>query len=98
MMSMMRRRYNPPAPRVRCPGAGAARSGAGTPWRTPSMFLHSSPVTCPYCWEQVDIEVDESALPASYVEDCSVCCRPMVIDAQVAADGHIAATARREND
>jgi hypothetical protein len=36
-------------------------------------------VTCPHCWETVTLFVDLSISSQSYVEDCSVCCRPMLI-------------------
>jgi hypothetical protein len=40
-------------------------------------LLDSALVQCPYCGEQVELEL-ESAGPSrqEYVEDCSVCCRP----------------------
>jgi len=37
----------------------------------------SPPLYCPYCAEQVEINIDESGgSRQSYVEDCPVCCRP----------------------
>ena len=32
---------------------------------------------CPYCGEAIELEVDTSAGEQSYIEDCSVCCRPI---------------------
>lgn len=40
-------------------------------------------VACPYCGESIELVVDETAGPASYVEDCPVCCRPMQVDVEV---------------
>ncbi len=34
---------------------------------------------CPYCGEPVHLLADEEMLGESYVEDCEVCCRPMVV-------------------
>lgn len=34
-------------------------------------------VTCPYCGESFDTQVDLSAGAFSYIEDCQVCCQPM---------------------
>ncbi len=34
---------------------------------------------CPYCGEPVQLVVDASEGPQSYVEDCPVCCRPMTV-------------------
>ena len=36
--------------------------------------------TCPYCGEPVQLLVDSSAGAQQYIEDCQVCCRPMVVD------------------
>jgi hypothetical protein len=36
-------------------------------------------VTCPHCWETITLYVDLSVEAQSYVEDCSVCCRPMQV-------------------
>ena len=36
-------------------------------------------VICPSCWEPVDLQLDLSGEDQDYVEDCSVCCRPMQI-------------------
>jgi len=35
--------------------------------------------SCPYCGEPVELLIDCSAGPQRYVEDCQVCCRPMVL-------------------
>jgi hypothetical protein len=39
-------------------------------------------ITCPCCWETIEITVDLSAGDQRYVEDCFVCCRPLVIAIQ----------------
>ena len=36
-------------------------------------------VQCPYCGELIDLEVDSSEGGQSYIEDCSVCCRPIEV-------------------
>jgi len=55
-------------------------------------------IACPYCGERIEVVVDLSVASQEYVEDCSVCCRPMVLDVAV-SDGETAAvTARREDD
>lgn len=43
------------------------------------MIIEFATVTCPYCWQPVELEVDLSAGDQVYVEDCSVCCEPMVV-------------------
>lgn len=44
-----------------------------------SNLLTAATITCPYCWEAIDITIDQSTGESSYVEDCQVCCQPIVI-------------------
>ena len=32
---------------------------------------------CPYCWQNISMLLDESAVNQEYIEDCEVCCRPI---------------------
>lgn len=62
------------------------------------MLEEELSITCPYCYESVSILVDCTAGDQSYVEDCSVCCQPIVIQLELTPDGDIAAvTADAEN-
>ena len=38
---------------------------------------------CPYCGEQVETTLDLSAGDQTYVEDCQVCCQPIVFVLQI---------------
>lgn len=60
--------------------------------------LDSVLVQCPYCWETLDISVDPSVAEQEYVEDCQVCCQPILL--RVTFDDHLAphAEARAENE
>jgi len=60
--------------------------------------LDSVVVQCPYCWEMLDISVDPSVPDQEYVEDCQVCCQPIVV--HVVLDEHLVPTVnvRAEND
>ena len=40
-------------------------------------------VGCPYCGEMIEILVDISVGEQQYIEDCSVCCSPILMSAQV---------------
>lgn len=42
-------------------------------------LLQSHAITCPHCWERISITLDLSEPAQSYVEDCSVCCKPIAI-------------------
>ncbi len=41
--------------------------------------------TCPYCWQQISFVLDISIDEQEYVEDCEVCCRPII--ARYISDG-----------
>lgn len=43
-------------------------------------MLETQEYQCPYCGEWVEALLDLSAGDAQYVEDCPVCCRPIVFD------------------
>jgi hypothetical protein len=49
--------------------------------------LEERKVECPYCGEPIDILLDGSVPHQNYIEDCQVCCRPIVIDLTVSYDG-----------
>lgn len=35
--------------------------------------------TCPHCWETINLTLDLSVPSQSYVEDCPVCCKAMLV-------------------
>ena len=53
---------------------------------------------CPYCGESISVLVEDSLPEQNYVEDCQVCCRPIVIDVAVDLDGDVMVSARTENE
>lgn len=61
-------------------------------------MLTSCEIGCPYCAEAIEILVDVSAGDQNYIEDCQVCCRPIVISVAIDADGSPQVRARSEND
>ncbi|PKL74487.1 MAG: CPXCG motif-containing cysteine-rich protein [Candidatus Melainabacteria bacterium HGW-Melainabacteria-1] len=54
--------------------------------------------TCPYCGETLTLMIDYSAGAQSYVEDCHVCCHPILIDVSYAGHDRLNVQARRENE
>jgi hypothetical protein len=44
-------------------------------------------VQCPYCGESIVLQVDDSAGEQEYIEDCSVCCRPIEVRLSWDGDG-----------
>ncbi|MCU7929816.1 MAG: CPXCG motif-containing cysteine-rich protein [Candidatus Thiodiazotropha sp. (ex Codakia rugifera)] len=43
-------------------------------------MLQTELINCPYCGESIEIVVDCSLPEQSYIEDCSVCCRPLTLE------------------
>lgn len=43
-------------------------------------------IDCPYCGEAIELIIDASVDHQTYVEDCSVCCRPINVDVSVDKD------------
>lgn len=61
-------------------------------------LLESIATLCPYCGETIDLIIDCSIPQQQYIEDCSVCCRPIELDVEVDADGHVLVVAKDENE
>ena len=59
--------------------------------------LTEKTIQCPYCGESIDIFVDCSIDDQEYIEDCQVCCCPIVINATV-YDDVVSVSARTENE
>ena len=54
---------------------------------------------CPYCGEPITVWIDPGGGSRQrYVEDCSVCCRPIEIGARADDDGHYDVDAARDDD
>lgn len=55
------------------------------------MMIEETTASCPYCGEPITLLADCSAGDQSYIEDCSVCCQPIVVSVEVAPGGELAA-------
>jgi hypothetical protein len=60
--------------------------------------LTEQSISCPYCGETISLLIDDSIPEQQYIEDCQVCCRPIVIDVAVGADGAPTVGTRVENE
>jgi transcription elongation factor Elf1 len=60
--------------------------------------LETTFIQCPYCWEQIEVVVDCSAGNQEYVEDCSVCCRPIVMTVAISQSEVVSIEGRSEDD
>lgn len=63
------------------------------------MPLDEQTATCPHCWERITLLVDASAGNQNYVEDCPVCCHPMLVAVLLDRQGNVVQLSlEREND
>ncbi len=62
------------------------------------MSLKNASVDCPYCWETIEVTVDPSTEGQSYVEDCSVCCHPIVLTVHCVDGEEPEISASKENE
>lgn len=42
-----------------------------------------SDAVCPYCGEMITLFVDQTEQNQQYIEDCAVCCRPILVCVRV---------------
>ena len=61
-------------------------------------LLQETAIACPYCGETITVLVDESLHEQQYIEDCQVCCRPIVLHVQVSGNGQCRVEARHEDE
>ncbi len=60
------------------------------------MQVIEKEISCPYCGEFFSVLVDCSVEQQVYVEDCYVCCRPILLSVYVGDDVTIGV--RQENE
>ena len=51
--------------------------------------LYEKRVNCPYCGEPIDVLLDPSVPHQNYIEDCQVCCRPIIFDVTVSGESEL---------
>ena len=52
---------------------------------------------CPYCGESIDLLIDASIHSQEYIEDCSVCCRPIQVSVLIDEEGTLSLSLSDEN-
>lgn len=62
------------------------------------MLLSSFDTTCPYCGEAITLFVDASAGDQTYIEDCTVCCRPITVIVGIDDEGEADVRVQSESD
>jgi len=67
-------------------------------WEIILSLLETTKISCPYCGEMIDIVVDCSVYSQEYIEDCHVCCRPIVLTITIDNEGVPLILARNEDE
>ncbi|MES9844063.1 MAG: CPXCG motif-containing cysteine-rich protein [Candidatus Sedimenticola sp. 6PFRAG5] len=60
--------------------------------------LSEKSISCPYCGEAIDVLIDSSAGGQEYIEDCQVCCRPIIFVIAEAPGGMLSVSVYSEDD
>jgi hypothetical protein len=61
------------------------------------MSLETFPVQCPYCGEPIEVDVEPLEESQSFIEDCTVCCRPIQYEASTNSEGEVEVVANRSD-
>ena len=60
--------------------------------------LEEHAVSCPYCGEVIQVLIDHQEAGHKYIEDCQVCCKPIIFNVDFNSDGNLSVSARDENE
>lgn len=60
--------------------------------------VESASIQCPYCWETLELAIDPSVADQEYVEDCHVCCQPILVHAVFDEEHQLSVSAIAENE
>lgn len=60
--------------------------------------LKEKNVYCPYCGERISVLLDPSVPHQNYIEDCQVCCRPIIFDVNIDQQGDALVSVKSEGD
>ncbi|MEH6556979.1 MAG: CPXCG motif-containing cysteine-rich protein [Oceanicoccus sp.] len=55
-------------------------------------------VGCPYCGESIEVLIDQEEAGHQYIEDCQVCCKPIVFSVSEDSMGNLSVSVRDENE
>jgi len=54
-------------------------------------------IHCPYCGQRLEISIDRTVRRQEYIEDCQVCCRPIILTVTLDFDAEAVVEARSED-
>ena len=63
-----------------------------------SDVLSNELIDCPYCGETIEVVVEYLDESYDYIEDCQVCCRPIVFRVDVSINGEQTLVVRSEEE
>ncbi|WP_438862499.1 CPXCG motif-containing cysteine-rich protein [Neptunicella sp.] len=55
-------------------------------------------ISCPYCGEQISVTVEVLDENQEYIEDCQVCCRPIIFTIGSSMDDYPSISVRSEDE
>ncbi len=62
-------------------------------------YLDEKILTCPYCGESITVLIESVGDEISeYIEDCQVCCRPILFSVENSTTGEMVVEVRQENE
>ena len=62
------------------------------------LLLDEAKIDCPYCGEKIEVLLNHEDIDQEYIEDCQVCCKPIVFSLARDTDGDLGVFTRAEND
>ncbi|UJF18292.1 CPXCG motif-containing cysteine-rich protein [Vibrio sp. SS-MA-C1-2] len=60
--------------------------------------LTEKTIYCPYCNEEQTVVVDSSDIGNEYIEDCQICCKPIVFSINIDEQEQVCISVRDENE
>ena len=60
--------------------------------------LTETSISCPYCGETIDVLIDPTDVEQQYIEDCQVCCKPIIFLVYESVNGELAVNVYSEDE
>jgi transcription elongation factor Elf1 len=55
-------------------------------------------ISCPYCGETINVLIDSTDTDQQYIEDCQVCCKPIIFLVSQSVNGEFDVNVYSEDD
>jgi hypothetical protein len=60
--------------------------------------LAEKAIECPYCGETIEVLIDSADVDQQYIEDCQVCCKPIIFLVSERGNGELEVRVYSEDD